>query len=225
MYNETGNKMEVRLLTDVIKTWERKSQQSTFSKLVDTMKKPAPLRERISYTLYKLKIQEGKLEQAYQRMQNHYNEVFRKCTNSVLAKDSARASIYANECAEIRKMCQTILRSQFAIEQVMLRLETVEEFGDIVVEMSPVAGVINSLRGHLAGVVPEVSYKLGEIGDTLNDLVMESGEASGSSWNVGSSGEDSEKILADANLIAEQKMKEKFPTLPDTGMPSFEKST
>jgi len=212
-------------LTDVIKTWERKSQQSTFSKFVDTMKKPAPLRERISYTLYKLKIQEGKLEQAYQRMQNHYNEIFRKCTNSVLAKDSARASIYANECAEIRKMCQTILRSQFAIEQVMLRLETVEEFGDIVVEMSPVAGVINSLRGHLAGVVPEVSYKLGEIGDTLNDLVMESGEASGSSWNVGSSGEDSEKILADANLIAEQKMKEKFPSLPDAGMPSFEKST
>ena len=212
-------------MTDVIKTWERKSQQSTFSKFVDTMKKPAPLRERISYTLYKLKIQEGKLEQAYQRMQNHYNEIFRKCTNSVLAKDSARASIYANECAEIRKMCQTILRSQFAIEQVMLRLETVEEFGDIVVEMSPVAGVINSLRGHLAGVVPEVSYKLGEIGDTLNDLVMESGEASGSSWNVGSSGEDSEKILADANLIAEQKMKEKFPSLPDAGMPSFEKST
>ncbi len=212
-------------MTDAIKTWERKSQQSTFSRFVDTVKKPAPLRERISYTIYKLKIQEGRLDQSYQRMQNHYNEIFRKCTNAVLAKDAARASIYANECAEIRKMCQTILRSQFAIEQVMLRLETVEEFGDIVVEMSPVAGVINSLRGHLAGVVPEVSYKLGEIGDTLNDMVMESGEASTSSWNVGSSGEDSEKILADANLIAEQKMKEKFPTLPDSGMPSFEKST
>ena len=174
--------------------------------------------------MYKLKSQEGRLDQAYQRMQNHYNEIFRKCTNAVLGKDAARSSIYANECAEIRKMCQTILRSQFAIEQVVLRLETVEEFGDIMAEMSPVAGVINSIRGHLSGVVPEVSYKLGEIGDTLNDLVMDAGGASSLSWNVVSSGEEAEKILTDANTIAEQKMKEKFPTLPDTSLPSLEKT-
>jgi len=211
-------------LSHAIKSWERKDNRSTISKITETMKKTPPLRERISYTIYKLKTQEGRLDQAYQRMQNHYNELFRKCTNAVLAKDAARASIYANECAEIRKMCQTILRSQFAIEQVMLRLETVEEFGDVVVEMSPVAGVINSIKGHLAGVVPEVSYKLGEIGDTLNDLVMESGGASSVSWNVSTSGEDADKILTDANLIAEQKMKEKFPTLPETNLPSLEKT-
>ena len=211
-------------MSDAMKSWEKKQNRSTFSRITETVKKPAPLRERISYTIYRLKVQEGRLDQAYQRMQNHYNELFRKCTNAVLAKDSARASIYANECAEIRKMCQTILRSQFAIEQVALRLETVEEFGDIVVEMSPVAGVINSIKGHLAGVVPEVSYKLGEIGDTLNDLVMDAGGASNVSWNVSSSGEESEKILTDANTIAEQKMKEKFPTLPDTTLPSLEKT-
>ena len=211
-------------MTDAMKTWERKDRRSTFSKIVDTVKKPAPLRERISYTIYKLKVQETRLDQSYQRMQNHYNTIFKKCTNSVLTKDSARASIYANECAEIRKMCQTILRSQFAIEQVVLRLETVEEFGDIVVEMTPVAGVINSIRGHLAGVVPEVSYKLGEIGDSLNDLVMEAGGATSTSWNTMSSGEEAEKILTDANTVAEQKMKEKFPTLPDTSLPSLEKT-
>lgn len=212
-------------MADIMKTWEKRQQPSTFSRIVETVKKPEPLRERISFTIYKLKVQEGRLEQAYQRMQNHYNGLFKKCTNSVLAKDSARASIYANECAEIRKMCQIILRSQFAIEQVVLRLETVEEFGDIVVEMSPVAGVISSIKGSLAGVVPEVSYRLGEIGDTLNDLVMEAGGASTTSWNVVSSGEEAEKILADANVIAEQKMKDRFPTLPDTTLPSLEKST
>jgi len=211
-------------LTDTFKTWEKKDNRTTFSRIADSMKKGPPLRERISYTIYKLKVQEGRLDQAYQRMQNHYNELFRKCTNAVLAKDAARASIYANECAEIRKMCQTILRSQFAIEQVMLRLETVEEFGDIVVEMTPVAGVIGSIKTHLAGVVPEVSYKLGEIGDNLNDLVMEAGGASSVSWNVSSSGEDADKILSDANAIAEQKMKEKFPTLPETTLPTLEKT-
>ena len=212
------------MVTDAMKIWEKKDKQSKFSKIVDTVKKPEPLRERISYTIYKLKVQEGRLDQSYQRMQNHYNEVFRKCTNAVLSKDSARSSIYANECAEIRKMCQTMLRSQFALEQVILRLETVGEFGDIVVEMSPVAGVINSIRGHLSGVVPEVSFKLEEIGDSLNDLVMDSGEATSNSWNAMSSGDEAEKILSDANTIAEQKMKEKFPTLPDTSLPDLEKT-
>lgn len=211
-------------MADAMKSWEKKDKRSTFSKIMDTVKKPAPLREKVSFTIYKLKVQENRLDQAYQRMQNHYNTNFKKCTNSVLAKDSARASIYANECAEIRKMCQTILRSQFAIEQVVLRLETVEEFGDIVVEMTPVAGVITSIRGHLAGIVPEVSYKLGEIGDSLNDLVTESGTGAASTWNVTSSGEDAEKILLDANTVAEQKMKEKFPILPDTNLPSLEKT-
>lgn len=212
-------------MTDALKTWERRNKPSTFSKIMGSVKKPEPLKEKISFTIYRLKAQNGRLEQAYQRMQNHYNGIFRKCTNAVLAKDSPRASIYANECAEIRKMCQTILRSQFAIEQVALRLETVEEFGDIVVEMTPVAGVINSIRGHLSGVVPEVSYKLGEIGDTLNDLVMDAGGVTETSYNVIAPGEDAEKILSDANTIAEQKMKEKFPTLPDTNLPNLEKTT
>jgi len=212
-------------MADIIKSWESNSQPSTFSKITRAMKKPKPLRERISFTIYKLKVQEGRLEQSYQRMQKHYNGLFRRCTNSVLAKDSARASIYANECAEIRKMCQTILRSQFAIEQVVLRLETVEEFGDIAVEMNPVANVINSIRGNLSGVVPEVSYRLGEIGNSLNDLVVDSGRVTATSWNVITAGEDADKILEDANAIAEQKMKEKFPTLPTTTLPSLEKSS
>jgi division protein CdvB (Snf7/Vps24/ESCRT-III family) len=211
-------------MADLIKTWESSTQPSTFSKLTSAMRKPQPLRERISFTIYKLKVQQGRLEQAYQRMQTHYNGLFRRCTNAVLAKDSARASIYANECAEIRKMCQTILRGQFAIEQVVLRLETVEEFGDIAVEMNPVANVINSIKGNLAGVVPEVSYRLGEIGNTLTDLVMDSGRVTATSWNVITSGEEAEKILEDANAIAEQKMKERFPTLPATTLPSLEKS-
>ena len=212
-------------MADLIKSWESSSQPSTFSKITRSMKKPKPLRERISFTIYKLKVQQGRLEQSYQRMQKHYNGLFRRCTNAVLAKDSARASIYANECAEIRKMCQTILRSQFAIEQVVLRLETVEEFGDIAVEMNPVANVINSIRGNLSGVVPEVSYRLGEIGNTLNDLVVDSGRVTATSWNVITAGEDADRILEDANAIAEQKMKEKFPTLPTTTLPSLEKSS
>jgi division protein CdvB (Snf7/Vps24/ESCRT-III family) len=189
------------------------------------MKKEPPLRERISYTVYKLKTQNTRLMQADRRMSDHYTDLFRKCTNAVMAKDTTRAQMYANECAEIKKMNQTIIRSTFAIEQVILRLETIEEFGDVVVTMNPVAGVISSLRGSLAGIVPEVSYTLGEIGTQMNDMVTESGGATAFQMNNFSPSEEAEKILTDANAIAEQRMKEKFPTLPSTDLPSLEGST
>jgi len=38
------------------------------------------------------------------------------------------------------------------------------------------------------------------------------------------SGEEADKILEDANAIAEQKMKERFPTLPATTLPSLEQT-
>lgn len=210
-------------MTNALKTWQRSGAQSSFSRL--SMKKEPPLRERISYTVYKLKTQNTRLMQADRRMSDHYTDLFRKCTNAVMAKDTTRSQMYANECAEIKKMNQTIIRSTFAIEQVILRLETIEEFGDVVVTMNPVAGVISSLRGSLAGIVPEVSYTLGEIGTQMNDMVTESGGATAFQMNNFSPSEEAEKILTDANAIAEQRMKEKFPTLPSTDLPSLEGST
>ncbi|MCJ7635604.1 Snf7 family protein [Candidatus Bathyarchaeota archaeon] len=209
-------------MSNAIKSWERNGGKSSLSKLSDGVKKQAPLRERISYTVYKLKTQSARLQQSERRMTDHYNELFRKCTNSVMAKDTTRASMYANECAEVKKMSQTIVRSMFAIEQVILRLETIEEFGDVVVTMNPIAGVINSLRGSLAGIVPEVSYTLGEIGDSMNNMVVESGGVTAISTNTFSANEESERILTDANAIAEQRMKEKFPTLPSAESPTLE---
>lgn len=211
-------------MAKALKTWERDGgQSSSFSRF--GVKKQVPLRERISYTVYRLKTQSTRLQQAERRMTDHYTELFRKCTNAVMAKDNTRASMYANECAEIKKMSQIIVRSTFAIEQVMLRLETIEEFGDVVVTMNPVAGVIQALRGSLAGIMPEVSYTLGEIGDQMNNMVMEAGGASAITVNAFSSGEEAEHILNDANAIAEQRMKEKFPTLPSTELPSVQGST
>ena len=209
-------------MSNAIKSWERNSGKSTLSRISNGIKKQVPLRERISYTVYKLKTQSSKLHQAERRMKDHYNDLFRKCTNSVMAKDTTRASMYANECAEVKKMSQTIVRSTFAIEQVILRLQTIEEFGDVVVTMNPVAGVINSLRGSLAGIVPEVSYVLGEIGDSMNNMVVESGGVTAIGMNSYSATEESVRILTDANAIAEERMKEKFPTIPSVESPTAE---
>jgi division protein CdvB (Snf7/Vps24/ESCRT-III family) len=62
--------------------------------------------------------------------------------------------------------------------------------------------------------MPEVSYELGLVGETLNDIVIEAGEATGSAHRPEVTSQEAQRILTEASAIAEQRMKEKFPELP-----------
>jgi division protein CdvB (Snf7/Vps24/ESCRT-III family) len=108
------------------------------------------------------------------------------------------------------------LQSQLALEQVALRLETIEEFGEVAKMMAPVATVVHSIKNQISGVMPEVGFELGQIGDVLTSVVDEAGEVGGSSYDVNASGEEAQRILGEASTIAEQHMKERFPELPST---------
>jgi len=205
-----------------IKKWEKQGGGSIFSKIGARIH-PTPLRERLAHSLYRLNVLQSRLEQTASKMEYKSKELFEKCVNAQSAKDFERAKVYANECAEIRKIAKVVLSSQIAIEQVALRLETVEEFGDIAATMGPVVGVVNALKGQLSGVVPEASYELGVIGESLGELVMEAGEATGTTVSLGSYSAESQKILAEASTVADQRMKEKFPELPVQATPLSEK--
>ena len=177
-----------------------------------------PMKEQLASAMYRLKAQENKLESAASRMQQHDRDIFSKCVNAQMSHDTMRASMYANECAEVRKMAKVTLQCQLALEQVSLRLETIEAFGDIAQMMAPVATVVSSIKTQISGIIPEVGFELNQIGEVLNSVVMEAGESTGGSYDVEASGVESQRILSEANVIAEQHMKEKFPDLPSSNL-------
>ena len=199
-----------------VSDWVR-SNSVPLSRRISERMHPVPLREKVSQTIFKLNMVQRKLEDSRLRMERKHKSLFNKCVRSQEAKESAVAIMYANECSQVKKMAQTIITSQLAIEQVALRLETVQDFGDIAAEVVPATKIIHALKGRLAGVIPEVSMQLGQIGQSLDSLVLEVGEATTQSWSYIASGEDSEKILAEATAIAEQKVKDGFPQLPTMG--------
>ncbi|RLI25478.1 MAG: hypothetical protein DRO52_03960 [Candidatus Hecatellales archaeon] len=197
-----------------MKNWDRGLSSSPVQRLTEKFHR-VPLKERIAQTVFRLKLQRDKLEQAASRLKQHDQQLFEKIVEAQMVKDDARAAIYANECAEIRKMAKIVLSSQLALEQVILRLETIEEFGDVLAHMAPITGVIHSLKGKLSGIVPEVSYELGSIGEMLNGMMVEAGVAAGAPPTPEAASEESKRILQEASLVAEQRMKEKFPELPE----------
>ncbi len=208
-----------------IKDWDRETKEPMISRMGVRLHHKPPVKEQVASALYRLKIQQNKLETAAMRMQQHDKEIFAKCVHSQLTHDTARSTMYANECAEVRKMAKVTLQCQLALEQVSLRLETIEEFGDIARMMSPVASVVHSIKNQIAGVIPEVGFELAEIGEVLNSVVYETGEVTGISSDVNASSSEAQRILGEANAITEQHMKEKFPELPSNGLPSHQKAS
>jgi division protein CdvB (Snf7/Vps24/ESCRT-III family) len=177
------------------------------------------LNDRLAEAIFRLQAQENRLAGAAARMQQHDKEMFDKCVRAQVAKDDARAAMYANECAQIRKMAKITLQCQLALMQASLRLETAREFGNIASMMAPVASVVKSVQGHITGIIPEVGFELAEIGEVLNNAVCDIGGPLGSDSAVQVSGEDAQKILSEANVLAEHRIQQHFPEIPTAPSP------
>jgi division protein CdvB (Snf7/Vps24/ESCRT-III family) len=172
------------------------------------------MKERIEQAKFRLQAQYDKLEQTYARIQQRDKDLFQRCVGAQLSNDSAHARIYANECAEIRKIAKIVLGSELALERVILRLETVREFGAIWADIAPVLGIVKDTRSKIAGIVPQVASELDEVNNLLQDMTMEGVDEVSSTTPTEATDAEAKKILEETGVIAEEKLKEHFPDLP-----------
>lgn len=197
------------------RNWDEENRVSLVEKIERKIHSTrVPLKERIAHAVYRLEGQKDKLLQSENRLLQRDKEMFERCVGARASSDDAHAVIFANECSEIRKMAKIITASELALERVILRLQTVEEVGDVLVQMAPIVGVVRETKGKLAGIIPEVSRELEDINSILSDTLIETGEASSGESAIEAATGEARRVLDEASAIAEQKMGEKFPELP-----------
>ena len=201
-------------INDFVKNWNGKQEPTLAEKLKAVFKPQQSLRYKLVMADYKLRTTISRLDVYISKLQERDRSLFEKVVEAQMSKDTMRAAMYANEIAEIRKITKQLLATQVALEQVQLRLETVTELGDVYTSLVPVLGVIRELRYSLKGVMPELSVELADLEEGLQDIVIEAGEFTGGSVDYTATSPEAKKILEEASMIAEQRMKEKFPSLP-----------
>ncbi len=118
--------------------------------------KPTPIKRRIQIATYKLRTQTNRLEKSISHMESRDHALHDKCVKALEARDTQSATLYANECVQIRKLIKTALSSQISLEQALLRLETIEQFGDMVHSMGSVRGILTAVGGELECKLPEI---------------------------------------------------------------------
>jgi division protein CdvB (Snf7/Vps24/ESCRT-III family) len=194
-------------------------------KFKDLFKRKEPIKQKLVMASYKVRSMVSRLEVFIERLRERDRILFERVVDALTQGDEIRAAMYANEIAEIRKMVKQLTITQVALEQVTLRLDTVITMGDVMAGLIPVVGVIKELKSVVKGIMPEMSLELSEIEEGLRDVVISAGEALGMPTGDIYTTPEARKILEEAKVVAEQRMKEKFPELPSLVASAAQKSS
>ncbi len=173
-----------------------------------------PLKYKLGTAFYKIDSMIRRLEVYLERLKARDKELFERIVDAIISKDEARANMLANEVAEIRKIAKTLFTVQVALEHIRLRIESIREVGEIVSFLGPVVGVVKEVRSAIKSVMPTLGIELSEIQDILQETVLEAGALVGTGVMSIPSSPEAKKILEEAKVVAEQRMKETFPSLP-----------
>jgi division protein CdvB (Snf7/Vps24/ESCRT-III family) len=203
------------------KQWEEKDTQAPMgNRIKDAVRPPGPLKPRLDFAIRRIDLQIQRLDQASDRFTERDKSIFVRIVEAYTKHDMPRASVFANELAEIRKMEKMIMHARLALEQIVLRLRTVSELGDVVTTLAPAVGVLRTVRTGMASIFPEAERELGQIGNLLSGIIVDAGQSTGLTINFETANDDAQKIMSEAASVAEQRIKEKFPDLP-AGMPTL----
>ena len=174
-----------------------------------------------------LRIQHNKLEQASFRLKERDRILFQTCINAVNNKNKDRAAICANELVEVRKLLKFLYHVELAIERVILRLETIKELNDIVVDLKPSLKLLQSVSQQLFEVLPDVSSELSKVNETISETLYSTKiTADESIIPVNRKTPEGEEIIKEVSGFLERKLVEELPEPPATlGTSETEKTT
>jgi division protein CdvB (Snf7/Vps24/ESCRT-III family) len=190
---------------------DKESEISLVSKIKSIGRPSENLKQQISVVTHRLDAQSKTLDNAVQRFEARDAGIFQRIVKALSEHDEARANILAVELWEIRKVEKMLMHASLAMESVSMRLNTVSEMGDLVTVLGPAASVLNNIRSGMCAVLPEASQELESIGNLLTDIVVSTNQSSEMPMNVGKASAEAEKILQEAELAAENKLRDRLP--------------
>jgi len=188
--------------------------ESFFSRLEEKLGvRQTPLKERINLVVYRLRVQRNKIESTGLTLQHRDKELFDKCVGARASGDMPRANLYAEECAEVRKIAKVVLQSELALEQLIFKLETAEMLGDIAYLVSPIKKVVTTVGRQIHHLMPDVSFELNQINESLDGFTAETGNVADVVISTETHSPEAEGIFSEAGALAEEKIKSRFPEL------------
>lgn len=165
------------------------------------------VKPKIASTIKEIEAHRKELENLRLKLEQRRKALFDTTVKAMMSKDQTKASVYADEWSELRKVGRVVYASELALTQVVLRLESISYVGDVMYHMSRAFRVVKKVNKTVQGLVPTLDQASDDINNTLNETMSQMGQFS-PSINLNIRTESGEELVEQARRLAEERAEE-----------------
>lgn len=133
---------------------------------------------------------------------------------NIKAGNNSRAKALANELSNIRRVQRTTQNVGLALEMVVIRFSTINEFAMVMETINPTIELVKDIQKEISNVVPSANGVISEVSSITSDVIINSNVKI--DMNKVSAPIDSEavSILNEVEGILEDEAKVRLPEIP-----------
>jgi division protein CdvB (Snf7/Vps24/ESCRT-III family) len=139
-------------------------------------------------------------------------------TSNIKSGNNARAKILAMELTNVRRLRRTTQHTGLALEAVVIRFSTINEFALILDTIDPTIDMIKGIQSELSKAIPAASEALSEVSTVTSDVLINANIKADARISTPVDA-DALSILNEIEGVLESEAKAKLPEVP-TGIPT-----
>ena len=165
------------------------------------------VKPKITSTIKEIEQHRKELENLRVKLEQRRKALFDTTVKALISKDQSKANVYANEWSELRKVGKVVYASELALTQVVLRLESILDVGDVMFHMSMAFKVLRKVNKTVQGLVPSLDQASSDISSALTET-MAGMENISPSISLNIQTESGEELVEQARKLAEERADE-----------------
>jgi len=156
----------------------------------------------------------SRIELACSKLAKRDRELFDICVFHTKNGSKARAAVYANEIAEIRRILSVLEYTRLAVERTILRLDTIKVISPALEPLQEAFKEVKNALRLAANVMPSITPEINKLNNVVNEILEDTEFNISMPMPTTVSNPSVESILSEAASLVEEEFKTKIPEPP-----------
>src|SRR5918999_4884419 len=135
---------------------------------------------------------------------------------NIKAGNNTRAKALANELSNIRRVQRTTQNVGLALEVVVIRFSTINEFAVVMETINPTIELVKDIQKEISNVVPSANGMISEVGSITSDVLINSNVKLDMNKVSAPIDSEAETLLNEVEGLLEDEAKVRLPEIPAT---------
>ncbi|MCL4437048.1 MAG: hypothetical protein M1503_06460 [Thaumarchaeota archaeon] len=173
------------------------------------------LKQKLASATNKIEAHKREIALLRVRLENRRQALFEQVVQSIEERDDSRATVFAVELSEIKKVLRVVKVSELALTQIIVRIQSIRDVGDVFVNVNESFKIIKSISKSISGVVPALENATDEVNKSLSETLAGLGNLS-PSISLDIKNESERDLFEKAKLFSEEKTMELKDDIPQS---------